>query len=63
MILPTENPKLVLREEGDRLVVDCLSKERFVFPRSNCALLPITNTTAEMIAEYLAHRVREDLVK
>ncbi|NOT07796.1 MAG: 6-pyruvoyl tetrahydropterin synthase family protein [Gemmatimonadales bacterium] len=63
VILPTENPKLVLREEGDRLVVDYLSKERFVFPRSNCALLPITNTTAEMIAEYLAHRVREDLVK
>ena len=29
--------------------------------RSNCSLLPITNTTAEMLAEYLAGRVREDL--
>lgn len=63
VILPTLNPKLVLTTEGDRLLVDYLGARRFVFPASNCALLPITNTTAEMIAEYLAHRLRADLHK
>jgi 6-pyruvoyltetrahydropterin/6-carboxytetrahydropterin synthase len=63
VLLPTRNPKLVLTREGDRMLVDYLGATRFVFPASNCALIPITNTTAEMIAEYLAHRLREDLRK
>jgi len=61
VLLPTENPKLQLREDGDRLVVDYLGKEKYVFPRSNCALLPISNTTAEKLAEYFAEHVREEL--
>lgn len=61
VLLPTRNPKLVLQEEGDRMLVEYLGKQRFVFPASNCALLPITNTTAEMIAEHLAHQVRAEL--
>lgn len=63
VLLPTLNPKLVLTTEGDRMMVDYLGVQRFVFPVSNCALIPITNTTAEMIAEYLAHQLRNDLVK
>lgn len=62
VLLPTENPKLALHQDGDRLIVDYLGAATFVFPRSNCALLPIGNTTAEMIAEYLAGRVRADLL-
>ena len=61
VLLPTTNPKLILKESGDRMVVDYLGAERFVFPRSNVSLLPISNTTAEMLAEYLALRVRDDL--
>ena len=61
VLLPTSNPKLVLKESGDRMVVDYLGSERFVFPRSNVSLLPLSNTTAEMLAEYLALRVRDDL--
>lgn len=61
VLLPSENPKLRLEEEGDRLAVHYLGARQFVFPRSNCALIPISNTTAEKIAEYLAHRIREDL--
>jgi 6-pyruvoyltetrahydropterin/6-carboxytetrahydropterin synthase len=63
VLLPTQNTKLELKPEGERLVVDYLGRERFVFPLANCALLPISNTTAEMLAEYFAHRVREDLRK
>jgi 6-pyruvoyltetrahydropterin/6-carboxytetrahydropterin synthase len=63
VLLPTLNPKLVLTTEGDRMLVDYLGARRFVFPVANCALVPITNTTAEMIAEYLAHLLRDDLRK
>ena len=63
MILPTENPKLKLQEAGEHLMVEYLGVRQFVFPRSNCALLPIGNTTAELIAEYLAQRIRADLAR
>lgn len=63
VILPTLNPKLTLQEDGDRLLVGYLGREKFVFPLSNCALLPITNTTAEMLAEYFANLLREELRK
>ena len=61
VLLPTENPKLVLKQDGERLLVEYLGREKFVFPVSNCALLPVSNTTAERLAEYFAHRVRDDL--
>lgn len=61
VLLPTRNAKLSLKEEGERLTVEYLGNARFVFPVSNCALLPITNTTAEMLAEHFAYRVRDDL--
>ena len=63
VLLPTQNPKLQLREDGDRLLVDYLGRQKFEFPRSNCALLPISNTTAEKLAEYFAERVRDELRK
>ncbi len=36
-------------------------KPRYVFPRRDCALLPITNTTVEMLAEMLTDRLRAEL--
>ena len=36
-------------------------KPRYVFPRSDCALLPVPNTTVEMLAELLASRLRAQL--
>ncbi len=61
VLLPTENPKLRLAEDGEYLSVHYGGARQFLFPRSNCALLPISNTTAERIAEYLAHRLLADL--
>ncbi len=63
VLLPAQNPKLGYREEGESLVVDYFGHRRFVFPRADCALLPITNTTAEMIAQYLAEQLRPHLVR
>ena len=61
VLLPTKNPKLAFREDGDRLAVDYFGQPAYVFPRSDCALLPIQNSTAEMLAQYLGAQVREEL--
>lgn len=61
VLLPTRNPKLAYREEGDRLAVDYFGKPTYVFPKTDCALLPIPNSTAEMLAQYLGDRIREEL--
>jgi 6-pyruvoyltetrahydropterin/6-carboxytetrahydropterin synthase len=63
VLLPLKNPKLAYSNDGDSLLVDYFGQRRFVFPRSDCSLLPITNTTAEMIAEYLAEQVRGPLAR
>jgi 6-pyruvoyltetrahydropterin/6-carboxytetrahydropterin synthase len=61
VLLPTQNPKLAFHEEGDRLRVDYFGEPTYVFPKRDCALLPIKNSTAEMLAQYLGSRVREEL--
>jgi 6-pyruvoyltetrahydropterin/6-carboxytetrahydropterin synthase len=61
VLLPVHNPKLAYHEEGDRLRVDYFGEPTYVFPRRDCALLPIQNTTAEMLAQYLGTRVRDEL--
>jgi 6-pyruvoyltetrahydropterin/6-carboxytetrahydropterin synthase len=63
VLLPTLNPKLAFREEGDRLAVDYFGQPTYVFPQRDCALLPIQNSTAEMLAQYLGGRVREELMR
>ena len=63
VLLPTENPKLAFRTDGEMLHVDYFGKPTYVFPRSDCALLPIQNSTAEMLAQYLALRLRTELAK
>jgi 6-pyruvoyltetrahydropterin/6-carboxytetrahydropterin synthase len=63
VLLPLRNPKLAFHEEGDRLRVDYFGQPTYVFPRRDCALLEIQNTTAEMLAQYLGTQVREELVR
>lgn len=63
VLLPTENPKLTVATDGDRVTVAFDGAVRYVFPRVDCALLPIPNTTVEMLAQYLAGRVRAELAR
>jgi 6-pyruvoyltetrahydropterin/6-carboxytetrahydropterin synthase len=53
-------PEAALPEDGDRVRVDYLGS-LYVFPKHDCALLPIRNSTAEMLAQYLGTRVRDEL--
>jgi 6-pyruvoyltetrahydropterin/6-carboxytetrahydropterin synthase len=63
VLLPALNSKLGYREEGDRLAVDYFGEPTYVFPKSDCAMLPIQNSTAEMLAQYLGSRVRDELAR
>ncbi len=41
--------------------VEYFGTQTYQFPTKDCAMMPIANTTAEMIAEWLAINVRDDL--
>ena len=60
VLLPLENPKIQLGEQGESVTVAYEGKPRYVFPKGDCALLPIPNTTVEMIAELLTNRLRAE---
>jgi 6-pyruvoyltetrahydropterin/6-carboxytetrahydropterin synthase len=60
MLLATRNP-LIAVEEGPRGVHVRYKSREWLFPREDCVLLPIENTTAELLARWIAHRLVEDL--
>jgi 6-pyruvoyltetrahydropterin/6-carboxytetrahydropterin synthase len=61
VLLPLENSKIQVVEDGDTVKVAYEGKPRYLFPRNDCALLPVPNTTVEMLAELLTGRLREAL--
>jgi 6-pyruvoyltetrahydropterin/6-carboxytetrahydropterin synthase len=61
VLLPMGNPKIAVREVGQRVEVDVFGEPRYVFPARDCAILPIGNSTAEMLAEYLAGQLQDEL--
>jgi len=62
MLLPLNNPLLRLQEEQDGIWV-FYRQRRFFFPHADVVLLPIPNTTAEMLAQYLCGRVKDELAR
>jgi 6-pyruvoyltetrahydropterin/6-carboxytetrahydropterin synthase len=53
MLLATANP--VIRVDANDTRVHVTYKDReWLFPRGDCILLPIENTTAELLAKYIA---------
>ena len=61
VLLPLENPKLQVVEQDDMVSVLYEGKPRYLFPRRDCALLPVPNTTVEMLARYLAGQLRSEV--
>lgn len=61
VLLPLSNPRLQVVDGGDSVTVAYDNKPRYLFPRADCALLPIPNTTVEMLAEYLGGQLRAGL--
>jgi 6-pyruvoyltetrahydropterin/6-carboxytetrahydropterin synthase len=61
VLLPAKNPKLAFRDSGTQRQVDYFGEHTYTFPVVDCAMMPIENTTAEMIAQHFAHRTRDEL--
>ena len=61
VLLPLESDRVKVTEDGDIVHVAVDGKPRYVFPRRDCALLPIPNTTVEMLARLLTERLLDEL--
>ena len=60
MLLATKNAVITVDEKGASVRVRYEDRE-WVFPRGDCILLPIENTTAELLARYICGRLVESL--
>src|SRR5271154_4243657 len=60
MMLPTEN-RVILVEASARSVKVRYKDREWLFPREDCVLLPIENTTAELIAFWIGGQLRDQL--
>jgi 6-pyruvoyltetrahydropterin/6-carboxytetrahydropterin synthase len=62
MLLPTGHPTIHVAAD-DREVLVTFEDRRWIFPRGDCVLLPVANTTTELLARYLGERLRDDLTR
>ena len=60
MLLPTDHPTIRVAAD-DKEVLVTFEDRRWVFPRGDCVLLPVANTTAELLARYIGLRLKEGL--
>lgn len=60
MLLPMDNPHIRVAREGASVNVTYRERD-WRFPASDCVLLPIANTTAELLARYIGERLLQSL--
>jgi 6-pyruvoyltetrahydropterin/6-carboxytetrahydropterin synthase len=53
VLLPERHPRILLETTQEEIIARYDTK-RWVFPREDCQILPISNTTAELLASYIA---------
>lgn len=62
MLLAMQHPRISVTVQADEVEVR-FEERRWVFPRGDCVLLPIANTTAELLAKYLGERLLAELAE
>lgn len=60
MLLPTSHPLIKVTADENSVEV-VFEDRRWVFPRCDCILLPVANTTTELLARYIGRRLLDDL--
>jgi 6-pyruvoyltetrahydropterin/6-carboxytetrahydropterin synthase len=60
VLLPAQHPQIRLREQGPEIEAVC-GERRWVFPRDNCLMLPLANTTTELLARHVAEQLCDRL--
>lgn len=56
VLLPSQHPEIRVTGDDRELTVRW-NERRWVFPRDDCVLLPVSNTTAELLAQHLLNRL------
>lgn len=62
MMVPLKSRTLEI-EHNEQSVRIRYGKKEWVFPREDCILLPVENTTAELLARWIVNRLREELAR
>ncbi|HEY4760473.1 MAG TPA: 6-carboxytetrahydropterin synthase [Thermoguttaceae bacterium] len=60
VLLPRDHPRIDIRTIGNELEV-ALGERRWVLPKQDCLLLPVPNTTSELLAQYITQRISQEL--
>lgn len=60
LLLPTRHPQIRV-EAGEREVEVRFEDRRWILPREDCRLLPVANTTAELLADWFAGELLQRL--
>ncbi len=60
MLLPTDHASIDVKTSGDEVEVTH-GERRWIFPAMDCVLLPVANTTAELLARYIGGCLLDDL--
>ncbi|MGI9515605.1 MAG: 6-pyruvoyl trahydropterin synthase family protein [Pirellulaceae bacterium] len=60
VLLPDRHPSIEVRQDNNEFEVT-FEERRWVFPSQDVMLLPVDNTTAERLAEYIAGELLEQL--
>lgn len=60
MLLPTEHPRIHVACDAHEVTAR-FEDRRWVFPKEDCVLLPVANTTAELIARWIGQRLKAEL--
>ena len=58
VLLPTDHNAIHVEATVNEVTAK-FGDRRWVFPREDCILLPVANTTAELIARWMAHQLKE----
>ena len=56
MLLPTEHPAIRVTPSKSEVLVT-YEDRRWIFPLDDCILLPVANTTTELIARYIGREL------
>ena len=64
MLLPTTHPQIRVTVQGEEVqALFTPDGRRWIFPRGDCMLLPVANTTAELLADYIGRRLLDAIIE
>ena len=61
VLLPTEHPRIQVEETSENEVIARFEDRRWVFPKRDCRLLPVANTTSELLAHWIGQQLKDAL--